>query len=290
MSSARFTTNDLHPVIFSRIKAVASYAWGMGGDGEKMTAVGDHSSVWFKEYWLSTAVMSVLLVGSIFAAKFIRELTGSRPITGVFMVVALVLWMVLLFYLINKNHQIATLEELEALRPALDLPEVEGLYLDSFIALQKSPLLDQGQKAEWSKALADSLSQALALDHLKNQVLGATGSGIGETESEVQRLKERIASATDPVARKVYEDSLEIAESRLARIEDMRGQLERIEAHSELVRQSFLQTIQSVRHMEGTKTVVAPDLSPLRQNLLRVHQEAQLVRDAFAELDASLKS
>jgi hypothetical protein len=189
-------------------------------------------------------------------------------------------------YLHKKSQGQVTLDEIEAIRPVLNLSENQKLYLDCVKAVLESRILLETQKASWLASLNASLDQSMELqnlDRLMRESIGATS--VTEIHGEVARLEARMNESLDATNQEIFRQSLEMAKERLMRSEGLAGQLERAEAHLELTRQTFIKTRETLRGLEiGTQQNTRHDLEPLRANLSNVQAEAFAIRAAIDEL------
>jgi hypothetical protein len=288
MKSVRYTPEELHPAIFEKIRVLTSdMAMGMKSSETYAGVYGKHLSVWMSEYgkylvaWLAG-------IPVIVASHSLSQPLGKGP-SGFILISLFASWIALGVYLLMKNQKLATLTEIELLRPSLSLTEPESLYLDCFISVQKSNLLDATQKKSWSDALREALDRSIQLSKIHTDLTDLAGGKYArEFHAEEERLQNLIETSQDEVARRAYQESLELLLQRESRATGVVAQIERTEAHIELTRQTFLRTRETLIGLQvNQKQNVQIDLEPLRANLNRVHHDAKLIVDAIEELHQS---
>lgn len=283
--SARFTPKDIHPSVFEAVyEMTASY---MSGTADALTtaAGSKHSSVWFAEYWRGTMIWLLGLIPVIGGAALAADL-GGKAIDVFTFLILLGLWMAAGYVGYQKNKKMITWQELEALRPGLNLSEHQSLYLDCLRYVEESRVLDADQKKSWRDALYNALDQALVLNKLSEEMKSSSG-GKNHTESlaEIARLQSLSSQSTDEVAKEAYGQSLEMAQDRMTKWDSFAVQAERTEAHMELTKQTFLKTRDTLKGLSLTQQeAVRVDLEPLRANLSRVQTDAHEIQRAIEEL------
>jgi hypothetical protein len=285
----RFTKNELHPVIFERMKEFASSAYMTNGmTPEQYKVYNKHSGVWFKEYWRGLSLWVAGIPLGIGATALAKQYMTKGAAALVFFA-CLAIWCAVGAMGYAKTQGEATLGELEALRPGLKLSETEGLYLDCFIAVQKCELLDAEQRRAWCDALREAMNRSIQLQELEEELRQLSGGkGSHEVQEEIHRLEGLVASTEDSVAKQTYQESLEIVRARSTKAESALVQIERTEAHLELTRQTFIRTREMIRSLQvNQQQVTRVDLDPLRANLDRVQTDAKLIVDAIEELNQS---
>ena len=262
----------------------ASY---MSGTADALTtaAGSKHSSVWFAEYWRGTMIWLLGLIPVIGGAALAADL-GGKAIRVFTFLILLGLWMAAGYVGYQKNKKMITWQELEALRPGLNLSEHQSLYLDCLRYVEESRVLDADQKKSWRDALYNALDQALVLNKLSEEMKSSSG-GKNHTESlaEIARLQSLSSQSIDEVAKEAYGQSLEMAQDRMSKWDSFAVQAERTEAHMELTKQTFLKTRDTLKGLSLTQQeAVRVDLEPLRANLSRVQTDAHEIQRAIEEL------
>ena len=285
--SARYTPKDIHPSIFEAVLSVTgAYMNGTLTDPKDIKAATSHSTVWFAEYWKGMFVLGLGFLGSIAATAFASQLhLGKGPTVLIFMAcIAVSLFTALKAY--EKNKKLLTWQELEALRPALDLTEHQSLYVECLQYVEESRVLDDAQKKSWRTVLYNALDQAIVLTNLSDEMQNSSGSkNQSENLSEISRIESQMARTSDPIAKEAYSESLRLANDRLSKWDSMASQAERTEAHLELTKQTFLKTRDTLKGMSlQNQQSVQIDLEPLRANLSRVETEAHEIQRAIEEL------
>ncbi|MEI7984310.1 MAG: hypothetical protein WCI55_01680 [Armatimonadota bacterium] len=283
--SARFTPKDIHPSIFEAVHDLTT-TYMSGAADQRTTAAGTkHSSVWFAEYWKGTMIWLLGLIPVIGGAAMAADY-GGKTLRVLTFLILLSAWLAAGYVGYQKNKKLITWEELEALRPGLNLSEHQTLYLDCLQYVEESRVLDLEQKKSWRDALFNALDQALVLDKLSTDM--KTSSGVenhGESLAEIDRLKSLSSQSTDEVAKDAYNQSLEMAQDRMSKWDSFAVQAERTEAHMELTKQTFLKTRDTLNGLSLTQQeAVRVDLEPLRANLSRVQTDAHEIQRAIEEL------
>lgn len=285
--SARYTPKEIHPSIFEAVLSVTgAYTNGTLTDPKAVKAATYHSSVWFAEYWKGIFVLGLGFLGSIAATAFAAQLHLGKGVTVlVFMAfIALSLFAGMKAY--EKNKKLLTWEELEALRPALDLTEHQSLYVECLQYVEESKVLDENQKRSWRTVLYNALDQAIVLTKLSDEMQHSSGSkNQSENLTEISRIESQMERTSDPIAKDAYGESLRLAKDRLSKWDSIAVQAERTEAHLELTKQTFLKTRDTLKGMSlQNQQAVQIDLEPLRANLSRVESEAHEIQRAIEEL------
>lgn len=284
----RYTPKQLHPVIFKKIKKYSSQVMNSAGtiDPKVLEAMSGHSTVWIKEYWKGLVLWLLGMIPVFASVPLSKEILGKTSSVFVFFAM-LILWGTVGAVLYSRNQELATLEELEQIRPVLSLSDYEALYLDNFIALQKCQWLDSSHKTEWCEALNASLDQAMRMEEVKRAILDKIGSQDAESLShEVARLEGLRDQATDSIARATFEESIVLAKQRENRKEGVALQLQRIDANLELTRQTFLKTRDTFMQIDTSRPNQAePSPLPLRQNLAKLQAESKIILDSVEELN-----
>ena len=285
--SARYTPKDIHPSIFEAVLTVTgAYMNGTLTDKREIAAASKHSSVWFSEYWKGIFVVVLGLLGSVAITAFVAQVHVGKGVTVlVFLtMVALSLFGGMKAY--EKNKQLLTWQELEALRPALDLSQEQSLYVECLQYIEESKVLDESQKKSWRTVLFNALDQAIILTKLSEDMLRSSGSkNQSENLAEIDRIESQMNRSSDPVAKEAFRESLRLAKERLSKWDSIAVQAERTEAHLELTKQTFLKTRDTLKGMSlENQNAIQVDLEPLRSNLSRVESEAHDSQRAIEEL------
>lgn len=284
--ASRFTPNDIHPSIFEAVHALtSSYMNDELKDKQQLSAANKHTGVWFAEYWKGCLLWFACLAPIILGAISMPDSLGKVAKIA-FLFVMIPLWIALGVYGYEKNKKLLTWDELDALRPGLNLTEYQSLYIDCLKSVEESPILDAQQKKSWREGLFNALDQAVNLEHLAEEMkTSAGGKNNDENLKEIARLEDLVAKTSDFVAREAYSESLQMAKERLSKWDSIASQAERTEAHLELTRQTFLKTRDTLRGFRmQQKQTVHVDLEPLRANLNRVQNEAYEIQRALEEL------
>jgi hypothetical protein len=283
--SARFTPKDIHPSIFEAVhELTASY---MSGTADQRTTLAGtkHSSVWFAEYWKGTMIWLLGLIPVIGGAAIAAD-TGGKALRVFTFLILLCLWLAAGYAGYQKNKKMLTWEELEALRPGLNLSEHQSLYLDCLKSIEESKVLDASQKKSWREGLFNALDQSMSLSKLSEEMrMPLGGKNHSDSLAEITRLKSLTAQTSDSIAKQAYEESLKMALDRLSKGDSLAVQSERTEAHLELTKQTFLKTRDTLTGMSlQQQHSIQVDLEPLRANLSRVQNEAHEIQRAIEEL------
>lgn len=284
----RFTPEVLHPIIFERFKEVT--ARSMSGNPqhnpEETAAVSKHGGVWFAEYWKGAILGLLSYAVPLTASILSRNMFGKGGHNVAVFFILSIFPVLLSIYLYQQNTKVVTLKEIDSLRPALRLNEFESMYLDCFLLVQKSTLLDKSQKIAWSESLKEALDRVIELEALKVEIRDlAMGFSSSDFTTEKKRLEEAIEKASDGVARETYRESLQLLNSRTDKVANAQVQLERIEAQIELSRHTFLRTKETIRSLQiAHKNETVIDLDSLRVNLSGVQNDASEVVKAIQEL------
>ncbi|HLP00158.1 MAG TPA: hypothetical protein VK171_16295 [Fimbriimonas sp.] len=282
----RLTDKDLHPSILkSVIELTSGYSSGMVTDPRLVKAASKHSQVWFSEYWKGFTLWLACIIPAIGLGLALPEGT-PKAVKAVTILSCIALWMFAGYAAYKQNQKIVTWDEIEAIRPGLDLTDHQNLYLDCLQSVEESKILDENQRATWRDALYHALDQAMVLQALAEDMKSsAGGKNHVENLKEIERLEELEAKTVDPVAKTAYTESLAMARDRLSKWDSIASQAERTEAHLELTRQTFLKTRDTLRGLTMTQqNTVHVDLEPLRANLARVQSDAHDIQRALEEL------
>lgn len=263
-----------------------AYMNGTLTDPKAVKAATNHSSVWFSEYWKGIFAVVLGIMASVAATAFVAQFHLGKGVTVLtfFVLLALSLYGGMKAY--EKNKKLLTWEELDALRPALNLTEHQSLYVECLQYVEESRVLDAEQKQSWRTVLYNALDQAIVLTKLSDEMHHSSGSkNQSDNLSEISRLEAQRDRASDSVAKEAYGESLRLAKDRLSKWDSIASQAERAEAHLELTKQTFLKTRDTLKGMslENQKAILI-DLEPLRTNLSRVEMDAHEIQRAIEEL------
>jgi hypothetical protein len=283
--SVRFTPKDIHPSIFAAVETLNAVYMSGKADQRINSAGSKHSSVWFAEYWKGTMVWLLGLIPVLGGAALAADV-GGKAFRVITFLALLCLWTAAGYAGYQKNKKNITWQELEALRPGLDLSEHQSLYLDCLRYVEESRVLDSEQKKSWRDALYNALDQALVLNKLSEDMKSSSGGkNHSESLAEIARLQSLSSQSTDEVAKDAYDQSLEMAQDRMSKWDSFAVQAERTEAHMELTKQTFLKTRDTLKGLSLTQQeAVRVDLEPLRANLSRVQTDAHEIQRAIEEL------
>lgn len=282
--SRRLTTADLHPSVFDLVHQ-AAYSGGMAADGMGSPAYSNFGSVWLKEYWKGFLAW---LIGffCVISLIILTKDHFSKGTNVIFLLGGMGLWMGLGVALYNRNRQMATWEEIEALRPLMKASDCQDAYLDCVKCVLESRVLEDSQKQSWLASLNASLDQALQLEDLDREMRKLLG-GDSATGILAERnvLAAKVVAAQDPVSREAFKQSLEMVDDRIRRSSGLAAQAERAEAHLELTKQTFLKTREVLTGLTiGSRHATQFDLEPLRANLARAQDESVAIRSAIDEI------
>jgi hypothetical protein len=283
--SVRFTPKDIHPSIFAAVETLNAVYMSGEADQRINSAGSKHSSVWFAEYWRGTLLWLLGLIPVLGGTALSADI-GGKALRVITFLALLCLWMAAGYAGYQKNKKNITWEELEALRPGLDLSEHQSLYLDCLRYVEESRVLDSDQKKSWRDALFNALDQAIVLNKLSEDMKTSSGGkNHSESLAEIARLQSLSSQCTDQVAKDAYDQSLEMAQDRMSKWDSFAVQAERTEAHMELTKQTFLKTRDTLKGLSLTQQeAVRVDLEPLRANLSRVQTDAHEIQRAIEEL------
>ena len=283
----RLTPKDIHPSIFEEVLGVTgAYMNGTLTDPKAVKAATNHSSVWFSEYWKGIFAVVLGILGAVAATAFVAQFHLGKGVTVLTFVTLLALSLFAGMKAYEKNKKLLTWEELDSLRPALNLTEHQTLYIECLQYVEESRALDAEQKKSWRSVLYNALDQAIVLTKLSGEMQHSSGSkNHSDNLSEISRLEGQMDRASDPVAKEAYAQSLRLAKDRLSKWDSIASQAERAEAHLELTKQTFLKTRDTLKGMslENQKSILI-DLDPLRSNLTRIEMDAHEIQRAIEEL------
>lgn len=282
----RFTDKDVHPSILEAVvELTSSYSSGTVTDPRLVKAASKHSQVWFGEYWKGFSLWLACIIPAIGIGLALPQGT-PKAVKAMTIMSCIAIWLYSGYVALKRNQKVVTWEEIEAIRPGLDLTDHQSLYLDCLQSVEESKILDESQRATWRDALYHALDQALILQNLAEEMKNSAG-GKNHVESlaEIDKLAELEAKTSDTIAKAAYTESLQMARDRLSKWDSIASQAERTEAHLELTRQTFLKTRDTLRGLSMTQQhTVHLDLEPLRANLSRVQSDAHEIQRALEEL------
>ena len=286
----RLTEKELHPSVFTAIhELTGAVGYGTNTDPAATKAYYKHSGIWFKEYWKGLTAYASFLPGIILATAWSSEFLNKPGRVGVFFGL-LAIWIAAGVFLYQKNQKLVTLEELQALKDTLTLTPNQKLYLDCVTKVLGSTVLDESQKAEWLESLYQTIENSNRLESIRNHEESQASRSESGLLQEVDKLETRIASTNDPIARQAYEQGLGMVQRRLGKQDSMATQLERSEAHLELIRQTLLDTSHTLTSLTtgvATKKLIELDTEGLRANLSRIQQDSDDILRAVEELNAN---
>lgn len=287
LDTMRLTKSEIHTSIFQAMEDIRNgMAYGAVKDPDQIKAMSKHSGVWFKEYWKGFTAWILALIPIFGSVAITKPMFGG----GVALLIMSALcagWIGLAVWLYKKNQGIVIEEELETLRPALDLDENQSLYYDCILAVLNSKLLNDSQKISWLTSLSQALENAMQLDRISKELLQASGGKrFEELNAEQNRIQTLVESSTDPIAKDAYMQSLQMVKERVSKAESLAVQAERTEAHLELTRHTFIRTRETLKGLTlQNQNSVQVDLEPLRVNLSKVESESSTILKAIEELN-----
>ena len=135
------------------------------------------------------------------------------------------------------------------------------------------------------------LEQARFVNDRLERLRKATGAeSTVELVEERDRLAGRIARAEDPQARQDLTQSLAMCDVRLRSARELSPLLERLDAQSEVIEQTFLSVQASVSRLQiAPSALTAPDVEEVKRVVDEVTAQTQAVEDAVQQV-MSLRS
>lgn len=277
----RLGERELHPVLWKAFDAYESSFYAGGLSKDRTGALLDHQKTWWNEYGRGVLLWSGFWLALIFAlAYWGKDYAGPLP-----MFVGMLGAGLHAYIGFKRNRRTATVDEIAALLPALDLDEPGRLYAEIVVDLFRTDL-DARARDEALKALNALMDQHAALELRRKGLEAALSrSDIEAVALEVRQIESKRDAATDADARAIYERSLELARGRLAATERYRPYLERVDAQQEVVRQTLLQVRADLGRAKAAPSVwTASTLDGLRTSTLSIRTRAEEIERAVDEL------
>ena len=166
------------------------------------------------------------------------------------------------------------------------LPRVEQLYTEILLILVETPV----QKTAPLRALLDDVNQLVRVDRAMmaqqtrlQQV--SDPQRLRGTETEYQKLTERLASETDPIAHAALSESLGLCEERLEHLRSLPLLGHRLSAQRELLFQGVaLAHAALLRTRTVPLTTMPPELTDLRVRVRELTSESRALEEATQSL------
>ncbi|MCW5939608.1 MAG: hypothetical protein KF884_01215 [Fimbriimonadaceae bacterium] len=277
----RLGETKLHPMLWKAFDAYESamYTGALGKDGA--SAFMAHQKAWWKHYGkgflLGAAVWLAAIVGLAWVGK---QFSTPLPMfagmigCGVHAVIATM-----------RNRRTATVDEIEALLPVLNLTPLGKLYAELVVELFRADLEPKVRDAAVHQ-LNGLLDHHDVLEGRRRVMEAAIAqTDPAAVEAEVRLIEAKRDAATDLSARATYEHSLEMARERLTVAERYRPFLERVDAQQEVVRQTLLQVRADLGRAKAAPAEWASTtLDGLRTSNLSIRSHAEEIERAVDEL------
>ncbi|RYG46757.1 hypothetical protein EON79_09295 [bacterium] len=274
----RYRSDDIHPVLW---KAVDQLTGRMMTGEVSGTAVAAHQTEWFKEYGGETlrqliAPIILLLAGFGMAAAKLPKVSCA------IVILLAIVWIVASIVMKTVgNLREMTPRELELLMPELKFEGVGRAYAEAVLAVGQSSLSETTQR-ETLQELKRVMDEHERIEAVRSKLEQTSSTRIALL-LEVDTLQRKVEEARDPEAKAIYEESLGVAQSRLAAKESQSALGERMEAQGELLRQSVLRVRDTLALPVSTS---ASDSGPLREALASVRSRADEVDRAVQEVES----
>jgi len=274
----------LHPSILKTSNdAVNKYWQGTGLSNDEVKAKDAHWNVWVKTYGAGCAGVCAsafaFFVGSVVLVKALDIGKGPVALTALGAFIASFFF---LYWMYQRHLKSMTNEELAALKPVLNVSPVQKAYVEAIVALSSSHAIPEEEGREIVTHLNALVDEDL---RLIDQEARLTDTSYPDLEAERDRLRSLIVSTKDPVARAAYEQSLEIAETRIASADIHDVSIERIAAQREMIRQAIYSVRESIARTHG-EAPHFPNLNidALRQTVVTANQQARAIEAAIDEV------
>ena len=186
----------------------------------------------------------------------------------------------------GRNTEVSA-EELRALSKGLELGKPETIYLETVCAmLEAGGNISEMTGRDILSTLNTLLEQARFVNDRLERLRKATGAeSTVELVEERDRLAGRIARVEDPQARQDLTQSLAMCDVRLRSARELSPLLERLDAQSEVIEQTFLSVQASVSRLQIAPTAItAPDVEEVKRVVDHVTAQTQAVEDAVQEV------
>lgn len=276
----------VHPSIF---KATDTLAWSGrlygGGTAKDLQASNAHQKVWMSEYGKGCIAYSTTafagLIGTVALAHNL-----DKPGRGLVVFAYIGVMLALGFWAYMRNLRQISSAELAALLPMMDLTEAQRTYAETLIALDRSGR-SKTEIDDAMRALNSLLDEDARLAEMREQLSGSPENGDRQTLiDERAKLVARAESAKDVEAKRSFEQSIALLDERIAAFDSQGGQLERIDAHRELLRQALLATRDAARHAGTLAPTTDLATDSLRSAVALARAQSQETERALAELNA----
>jgi hypothetical protein len=279
----RIRRDDVHAVIWQACDELEAGVLLASVDKSPMmmTHLARHQTAWLKAYWRPIVVGLAAYAAALAASIALAAQLDAKwlvAVAGLGVAVHALACLV-------AHRRTVTVEELEALLPLLQLSPNGRIYAETLALVYKSPI-DDAVKREAIAELKGLMDQDDALGRQWERLskLGAVADG-GEIEADIQRLESLRDSATDPSAKRTYEEGVSLALERKEAAERYRPLIEQIDAEREVVRQAFLRLKDDVvRSMGPTAGWERESLPALRRSVSTVREHAEALERAIEEL------
>lgn len=283
----RFQREVVHPVIFAASDRVAQSVWttgGFQGTPEQTKAYNEHQSVWYKEYGKGLALYFVAAIASFVISTLIYRAAGKPFDFGILAGLLATFWVGVGIVGYRRNLRALTAEELGALAPAMDLTDIQRVYVDALIALAELRY-PKDQFQEIVGQLNRLLDEEGRLLQLKGRGMGNPASQ-EEIRVERARISERLAATEDPITAEALQRSLEICENRLKAAHELSFVDERVEAQLEMVSQAIRGIRDTLLRLKSAPSVSSRslDMDALRQTVDHAHRHSVALEQAVDEV------
>jgi hypothetical protein len=289
----RLTRNEVHESIWRQIDELQSqWSWGasMGKlDGEQFKTYAKHQQIWFKRYGKALTAWIFLWFALVIGGAAAVKNFVDPSFAGAFFALMLAIGFVGAWKGYEGNKRTVYPEELENLVDAIELTDVQRVYVDALLGAAQNPALDEAELREAISNLNRLLDDEQRLRAYRSALRAAHGRGVAEDlDEERERIERLMASVNDDVAHAALRRSLEMLESRRKRWEDLEPHLARVDAQLELIRQTMLGARDALDRLKFAPGQIAAaptiDVEGLRANVDDIYRQTQSIERAVEEL------
>ena len=285
----RLTPKELHPLVFDameRYRKSFMYAYGQAGTAEKMETYQKHQSAWWKAYGkqvlLGTLGSLTLIILSIAWFK-----NSQSPLALLSMLVSLFGSITFAVVAHQRNKFIATVEELEALMPSLEMDEVGKTYCETLFSVLKTKAITDEDRTALVRDLWQLMEEHQRLVARQSELGGIRTLGEqGEIAAEVKELEHKLEQSTDEEARQTYSQALESAKRQHKRLNAIKPLLERFDAQSALVLNTLRETREAYANSDSLRDRLS-DRQTISTSISMIYAQTEALDKAFAELDVT---
>ena len=250
---------------------------------ERLKVYNDHQRVWWKEYGKSTYIAMAACFAHLISIGFVAKMMG-KPAVGYAFVAFLLVWSAVWTILYQKNKQVLTPAELNALLPSLEVSPLQHAYIECVITLSEVKIAPEARKE-----IIDQLNRLLDEEQRLRSIQDRGSDGVPileEIRAEREALEAKLAATEDPFSRDALDKSLELLQQREAAAGELALVESRVDAQFQMLSQAIRGVRDSLRRLASTpkRNDAVLDLDTVRSYVSMAHEHATALEKAVEEV------